>query len=99
LTPGDLPIMLRPTVRKLLAIVAFALIALSIAAPHVHHAGPYGSHACQACVVRAAEEAGCATPDVAPPSLAPETIPAAPGLPPVCGLPLGAVPGQSPPRA
>jgi len=91
--------MLRPTVRKPLAIVASALIALSIAAPHVHHAGPYGSHACQACVVRAAEEAGCATPDVAPPSLAPETIPAAPGQSPVFGLPLGAVPGQSPPRA
>lgn len=91
--------MLRGTVRHVLAIVASALIALSIAAPHVHQAGPWGSHACQACLLRAAEEAGCAVPDVAPPSALAEPIPAAPGLPPVCGLPLGAIPGQSPPRA
>lgn len=91
--------MLRGTVRHLLAIVASGLIVLSIAAPHVHHPGPYGSHACQACVVRGAEEAGCATPEVAPRPLAPEAVPALPGVPPVCGLPLGAVPGQSPPRA
>lgn len=91
--------MLRGTVRHVLAIVASALIALSIAAPHVHHAGPWGRHACQACLLQAAEDAGCAAPDVAPPSVPAEPIPAAPGLPPVCGLPLGAIPGQSPPRA
>jgi hypothetical protein len=91
--------MLAPAVRTSLAIVASMLVALAVAAPHVHHPGPYGSHACQACVVRGGEEAGPATPDVAPTPAPAEAVPAAPGPAPVSGLPLGAVPGQSPPRA
>jgi hypothetical protein len=85
--------------RAALAIGAALVDALAAAAPHVHHAGAWGSHACQACVVRAGEAAASATPDAAPAAATAELLPAAPGLPPVSGLPLGAVPGQSPPLA
>ena len=86
-------------VRHALAIFAAFLVALAVAAPHVHHAGPLGRNACQACVLRAGEEAGPSTPEVAPDAVRVEKPAAAPGLAPVFGLPLGAVPGQSPPRA
>ncbi len=84
--------------RSALAVLTAVLIALAAAAPH-SHLGPQGSNGCQACVVRGAEEAGCATPDVAPLPVPAGDVPAPPGLPPVYGLPLGAIPGQSPPRA
>jgi hypothetical protein len=84
--------------RVAFAIVAAVLVALTAAAPHVH-SGPEGSHGCMACVTRAGEEAASATPDVRPLALPPEAVAAAPVRAPAAGFPLGAVPGQSPPRA
>jgi hypothetical protein len=52
-----------------------------------------------ACVTRAGAEAVSATPDVRPLALPPETVAAAPEQAPAPGFPLGAVSGQSPPRA
>jgi hypothetical protein len=85
-------------VRSALAILAAVLMALTAAAPHVH-SGPGGSQGCMACLARGAEEAGSATPDVRPAQAPAEPAQAALGLPPVAGFPLGAIPGQSPPRA
>jgi len=73
-------------------------VVLGAAAPH-HHAAGQGAQECQACLTRTAEEARGATPDLSPRAWVAEAVPAAPGLPPVTGAPLGAVPGQSPPRA
>jgi hypothetical protein len=84
--------------RAALAILAALLVALGAAAPH-QHAGAEGSHGCMACVARAGEEAVSATPDVRPLALPPGTVFAAPAGAPAAGFPLGAVPGQSPPRA
>ncbi len=86
------------TLRNVLAIVLAALVAFSAAAPHAH-AGALGDHACAACLAASAETAESATPDVAPRALPPEALPREPGLDPVTGAPLGAVPGQSPPAA
>jgi len=86
-------------VRTALAIGAAALVALAVVSPHAHHADPLGSNACQACVVRAGEAACAATPDVAPARVPSGAVPAAPVRAPPPGFPLGAVPGQSPPRA
>jgi len=84
--------------RAAFAILAAVLVALTAAAPH-QHAGAEGSHGCMACVTRAGEEAVAATPDVRPLALPPQPVPAAPAGSPAAGFPLGAVPGQSPPRA
>ncbi|HZZ83689.1 MAG TPA: hypothetical protein VFE30_04055 [Anaeromyxobacteraceae bacterium] len=84
--------------RHVLAIALAVLVAVSAAAPHAH-AGAFGDHACAACLAASAERAESATPDVAPRALPPEALPREPGLAPVCGAPLGAVPGQSPPAA
>ena len=84
--------------RLLFAIAAASLVLLTAVAPHVH-TGPEGSNACQACVMRAAEEAAPATPDVAPAVVQADTLVAVPARGPVAGFPLGAIPGQSPPRA
>jgi len=84
--------------RAFLAIAAAVLVALLAAAPHHHAAGP-GAQECVACLTRTAEEAHSAVPDLAPRAAVAEQVPAAPGLPPVSGKPLGAIPGQSPPRA
>ena len=84
--------------RAVLALAVAFLVASGALAPHAH-AGPLGSHACQACVVGTGEEAGSATPDFAPPRVVAAEAPASPGLAPVLGAPLGAVPGQSPPLA
>ncbi len=91
--------MLARLVRTAFAILAALMVAIAVAAPHVHHAGPYGGHSCQACVFRAAEAASSADPAVAPAEAPLGPAPREPGLSPVGGLPLGAVPGQSPPRA
>jgi hypothetical protein len=84
--------------RAALAILAAVLVTLGAAAPH-QHAGAEGSHGCMACVTRAGAEAVSATPDVRPLALPPETVAAAPEQAPAPGFPLGAVSGQSPPRA
>jgi hypothetical protein len=84
---------------RVAAALLTALLALAVAvAPH-HHAGSEGSHACAACVLRAAEEAPPASPDLSPrPAVDGELAPASAGRSPG-GAPLGAVPGQSPPAA
>jgi hypothetical protein len=74
------------------------LLVLTAAAPHVH-TGPHGEHDCAVCLVRTADAARSETPDVAPPALVVVSAPLAPGLAPVTGAPLGAIPGQSPPAA
>jgi hypothetical protein len=83
-------------VRVVVAIAALVLVLMSAAAPHVHE-GPQGTHACLACVAAGAEEATGHTPDVAPRPLAPVDVAQIVQAAPVFGLPLGAIPGQSPP--
>jgi hypothetical protein len=85
-------------VRAVLALAVVLLLASGAVAPHAH-AGPLGSHACLACVAGSGEEAASAAPDLAPPQMVAVEAPASPGLAPVLGAPLGAVPGQSPPLA
>ena len=84
--------------RAALAILAVLLLVAGLAAPH-HHDAPGGSHECVACAASGAGEARDETPRLDGPAPAPERVPAVPGPAPVTGAPLGAVPGQSPPRA
>ncbi len=79
----------------LAAALALALLAAA-AAPHVH-AGPAGAEQCLACVAHGADAARTEAPDLAPPQAVAGEPACAPGLPPVSGAPLGAIPGQSPP--
>jgi hypothetical protein len=84
------------------AVIAAALslfLVLLAIAPHVHHEGPHGTEECAVCVSRGADVPRAQTPDVEPVALPAGDAPLAPGLAPVAGAPLGAVPGQSPPRA
>ncbi len=82
--------------RVLVALATAVLLLAGVAAPH-HHASPGGAHECVACTVGTGLEARDATPVVAP--VAPREAPVAalPGVDPVTGVPLGAIPGQSPP--
>jgi len=74
-------------------------VALLAAVPHVH-AGPHGAEQCAVCVVRGGDVARTQTPDVAPAAEAPlGEAPLAPTSIRPSGAPLGAIPGQSPPRA
>ncbi len=84
--------------RAVLAAVACAVLLVTAAGTHVH-TGPHGRHDCAVCVAGSGDVAR-----TDPPELAPRAIPLgeaarAPGLAPVTGAPLGAVPGQSPPAA
>lgn len=85
--------MLRPLVAAGLAL----FLVLTAGAPHVH-AGPHGQEHCVACVARNADAARHETPDLAPLPTPAVEAQRDPGLAPVTGAPLGAVPGQSPPR-
>jgi len=82
------------------ALVAAALVVALLAAvagPHVH---PHRGHDdCAVCVLRNADAPSADVPDVVPVVLAAGDATCAPDRPPVTGAPLGAVPGQSPPRA
>jgi hypothetical protein len=82
--------------RAALAAALALLVLLGAGAPHVH-AGPRGEHDCVACSARGAEEARSETPDLAPVAHPSGPAPHRPGLAPVTGAPLGAIPGQSPP--
>lgn len=87
---------------RVLVAAGLALFLVSTAAaPHGHEGLGGGDHVhdCAVCVVRGAEAARSETPDLAPRTLALEAPVLAPGLAPVTGAPLGAIPGQSPPRA
>lgn len=86
-------------VRHAVAIALAVLVALAATAPHVHASDALGNHACAACLASQAEGAESATPEVAPQALPPEELVLEPGLAPISGAPLGAVPGQSPPAA
>ncbi len=82
--------------RTALALTLALLVVAAAAAPHVH-VGVTGTERCVVCLVHQADAARTEAPDVEP-AEALEGEPArAPGLPPVAGAPLGAVPGQSPP--
>ncbi|HSN93090.1 MAG TPA: hypothetical protein VLS93_17800 [Anaeromyxobacteraceae bacterium] len=84
--------------RAALAAALALLVLLGAAAPHVH-AGPRGDHDCLACTARGAEEARAQAPDLRPAARPEGPAPRRPGLAPVTGAPLGAVPGQSPPAS
>lgn len=86
--------------RTVLATVLALSVALSVGVPHLHLDAGGGGEECQACLVRGGGEvARSQTPDVAP-ALAPAgELVLAPAPSPVCGAPLGAIPGQSPPWA
>ncbi len=81
--------------RALLAIVLALGLVLGVAAPHVHLAS-HGDE-CAVCLVRHGAVAHSETPDGAPRTLHAERVALEPGLAPVYGAPLGAIPGQSPP--
>jgi hypothetical protein len=80
--------------RALLAAGLALFLVLTAAAPHVH---THGTEECAVCVVRHGDAARDETPRVAPLVHVVGSAPYAPGLPPVFGAPLGAIPGQSPP--
>ena len=82
--------------RALLAAGLALFLVLTAAAPHVH-THPGGADECATCVLRHTAPPPSETPDVAPVVHAAGEAASAPGLPPVAGFPLGAVPGQSPP--
>lgn len=86
--------MLRPLVAAGLAL----FLVLTAGAPHVHD-GPHGREHCVACVARNADAAHPETPDLAPVPTPAVEAQRDPGLAPVTGAPMGAVPGQSPPSA
>jgi hypothetical protein len=85
--------------RALVALGLSVFLVLSAGLPHIHTGGPHGAEACAVCVARNADAARDETPDVAPVAILAGKPVAVPGLPPVYGAPLGAVPGQSPPAA
>lgn len=83
--------------RAVLATLLALSLLVAVAGPHVHaHAGTDG---CAVCVLRHADEPRAEVPDVVPAVHEAGEIASAPGLPPVTGAPLGAIPGQSPPAA
>jgi hypothetical protein len=88
------------------SVVAAALslyLALLAVAPHAHGlaagAGGPGQDECAICVARGGEAVESQTPTLAQSALPAGEVVLAPGLPPVGGAPLGAIPGQSPPVA
>jgi hypothetical protein len=82
--------------RACVAALLVLCVLASAGAPHVH-AQSSGGDECAACVLRHASPPHSQLPDVAPIVQVAGDALAAPGLPPVCGAPLGAIPGQSPP--
>jgi hypothetical protein len=85
--------------RTVLAAALALALALAAAAPHVH-LGLQGGEECAACQVRSGSDvARSQMPDVAPRAVPAVAVVLAPGLHPVTGAPLGAVPGQSPPSS
>jgi len=84
---------------RTLVAAALALgLVLTVAAPHVHPAGRGGDE-CAVCIVRHSDVPRSMTPDLAPRAFHAESVVVEPGLAPVFGAPLGAIPGQSPPAA
>ncbi|MFY3744891.1 hypothetical protein ACOQFB_13355 [Anaeromyxobacter sp. Red801] len=84
--------------RALLAAGLALFLVFAAGGHHVHAPGPHGADHCAVCAVRSADVAHDETPDVAPRPVLEDVVEPARGLAPVLGAPLGAVPGQSPPR-
>jgi hypothetical protein len=83
--------------RAVLAAALALLLTAAVAVPHVHAA--WSGEECAACVVHGGEVVASQVPDLAPlPSACSDVVLAPPSVP-GDGAPLGAVPGQSPPRA
>jgi len=86
--------------RALASLLLAVHLVLAAAAPHVHLvADEHGGAPCALCATRAADVASSQTPDVAPAVARAGEAVRSPGLAPVTGAPLGAIPGQSPPSA
>lgn len=85
--------------RSLVAALLALVLVTAAAEPHVHADATTGGDECTLCTVRHAAPATSSQLDVAPIVHVAGDAAAAPGLPPVSGAPLGAVPGQSPPAA
>jgi hypothetical protein len=99
LTPRDRGFQTARVVARAILAVLLAVAVLALAgAPHVHATGHDGQE-CAACAASRAAAAPASTPDVAPAPQFAERVVLAPGLAPVTGAPLGAIPGQSPPVA
>ena len=85
--------------RAVLAATLALALTLAAAAPHLHP-DAHGGGGCAVCVVRSGGEVATSqTPDLAPADLPAGEVTLLPPASPVCGAPLGAIPGQSPPRA
>ncbi len=80
--------------RALVAVLLALALVTAAGAPHVHAAG---GDECAVCVLRHAAPPRSELPDFAPVVHVTGDAICAPGLPPVSGAPLGAIPGQSPP--
>jgi len=83
-------------VRALVAILLALALVATATIPHVHVHAAAGDE-CAVCVLRHTSPPRSEIPDLAPIVLVEGDAPCAPGLPPVWGIPLGAIPGQSPP--
>lgn len=91
--------MLRRLLASCVAAALAALVAASAAHPHVHEATApgHGEAPCAVCQLRSAVPASEPAADLTPRVVAASDLVLPPGLPPVSGAPLGAIPGQSPP--
>ena len=86
--------------RAALAATLSLYLALVAVAPHaLGLTGGHGGEQCAVCVARGGEPAQAQAPCTAPVDLPAGEVVLAPGLAPVDGAPLGAIPGQSPPHA
>ncbi|OFX25602.1 MAG: hypothetical protein A2V77_02485 [Anaeromyxobacter sp. RBG_16_69_14] len=85
-------------VRSVLAVAAALLVLLTVMAPHAHGSA-FGTHACVACALAGGVQAACETPDITPRAVTTVALPDLLRARPDTGFPLGAIPGQSPPRA
>lgn len=81
--------------RALVATLLALSLLVAIGGPHAH--AHSGTHGCAVCVLRHADAPKAEVPDVAPAAHEVGEVACEPGLPPVTGAPLGAIPGQSPP--
>ncbi len=82
--------------RAIVAATLALLVAVAALVPH-EHVRAHTASECIACAVGPTDVAHDETPDVAPARVVWSAPVAEPGLAPVSGAPLGAVPGQSPP--
>jgi len=84
-------------VRTVLAAAMVLLVLGAALAPHSHE-GRYGRHGCLACAMAGGDEARSETPRIEPLPALERPRERHQARAPAAGFPLGAVPGQSPPR-